>query len=331
MIVEISADGGRTALGEVSPLPGVNREDMEQAYAETARLGSALIGQTVPNAPDLFAGALSRWLEPYCLSPSVRFGVETAVSGLVAGTRGVPMAQLIGDFPRPAVRVNALLAGPYEQVLADAGRFSAQGYTAFKLKVGGRPLAESVSLAGALRERLGPTVVLRLDANRGWDLAQAVVAFKQLAGLAIDYIEEPVRTAAELDALTSGGKMAVPVALDEGLVGVEPDQCRFPSNVGAVVLKPTVLGLDKAVRLARRAAGQGIKSVISSTFESGFGLKVLSHLAVSVNDDDVAAGLGTASWFGADLLPVPLRVESGWLPADRLPEGIGELTGVHPV
>ena len=319
-IVELGTDTGGCALGEISPLPGVNEEDMEQVTGEIARFRSAVMEREIPHDLDGLSGAFEQWLTPFDLAPSVRFGIETAVLGLIAGESSRPLCALISDRPRADIAINALLTGGYEQVLWKAERLREQGYRAFKLKVGKRFLEEDIRLAVAVKEVLGDGTLLRLDANRAWNLDQAIAAANALSGIDIDYIEEPVHTEAMLKELASRPDMTMPLALDETLAGMEPEELSFPPNVGALVLKPTVLGLERTVRLARRAAGQGIKAVISSSFESGFGLQVLSHLAASLNETDIPAGLGTASWFEADLPVNPLTVRRGRLSVIPLPQ-----------
>lgn len=326
-ILALSTDTGHLAFGEISPLPGLNEEDMAQAAGEIAGLSSDLTERELPDDLDLLTGGFERWLRPWDLAPSVRFGLETAIAGLMAQREKIPLCRLISDSPRAEVTVNALLAGDYETVLSQTARLLSQGYGAFKLKVGRRSVEDAVRIVLAVRERIGPAAILRLDANRAWNVDQAMAVIQSLSDVDIDYLEEPVQTDAMLADLLSRPEVRIPLALDESLVRTRPDDISFPPNLGAVVLKPTVLGLEKTVRLARRATRHGVQAVISSSFESGFGLQVLSHLAASVNDTDVPAGLGTGSWLKTDLLVNPPGIQNGRIPVVDLPDSFHELKG----
>ena len=107
--------------------------------------------------------------------------------------------------------------------------------------------------------------------------------------------------------------MVLPCALDESLLELTPDTLPSVSEIKAIVLKPTLLGFEKAMQFARSATGLGMIPVVSSTFESGVGLDALVHMAACVNATDVPVGLDTLDWFEEDLLVEPLRIETGAL------------------
>lgn len=326
-ILELATDTGHCALGEVSPLPGVSEEDTGRVDREVAELKSAVMGSDLPKDLDGFTGGVERWLNRPPLAPSVRFGFETALLGLIAADQGVALSRLISDSPRAEVTVNALLAGPSDVVLSEVSRLLDEGYGTFKLKVGGRSLEETIRLGREVRDRIGPTAVLRLDANRAWTVDETLRVSRSLFPVHIDYIEEPVQTEAMLAELLAHPDSSIPVALDESLWQADPERIPFSPKVEALVLKPTMLGLERTVRLAQRAVRLGRKAVVSSSFESGFGLRVLSHLAASLNHRDVPAGLGTGAWFQRDLLVDPPVVRNGRLPVVDLPHSLEGLKG----
>jgi len=72
----------------------------------------------------------------------------------------------------------------------------------------------------------------------------------------------------------------------------------------------------------RFATMRGIKTVVSSTFESGVGMLMLINLAAALNRGDLAVGLDTLDWFEDDLLASPIAVKSGLIDLDVLPPTI---------
>ncbi len=66
----------------------------------------------------------------------------------------------------------------------------AQGWTHFKLKVGVDP-ADDARPAWVMREEIGPTRTLMLDANQVWDVGQAIDAMRSLTPFDPWWIEEP--------------------------------------------------------------------------------------------------------------------------------------------
>jgi len=72
--------------------------------------------------------------------------------------------------------------------LARAG--VAEGWTHFKIKVGGR-IEDDERRAGLLREEIGPDRLLMMDANQVWDVDEAIAAMKRLGRFDPWWIEEP--------------------------------------------------------------------------------------------------------------------------------------------
>jgi len=119
----------------------------------------------------------------------------------------------------------------------------------------------------------------------------------------VEYVEEPLAEPGRLGELA--GMWGLPVALDESLVGMGPEDLGGHRYVRAVVLKPTLLGgLYRTLRFAEEAKALGIKAVISSSYESGVGTGALVALAAAVGDEPV--GLDTYRRLAEDVIEVPL-------------------------
>ena len=66
----------------------------------------------------------------------------------------------------------------------------AEGWTHFKLKVGGVP-AEDVRRARLVRNKIGSSRKLMMDANQKWDVEEAIVRTRELAAMDPWWMEEP--------------------------------------------------------------------------------------------------------------------------------------------
>lgn len=305
VLVRIESDSGAAGWGDVAPLPGFSRETIDAAELELTAWAERLRGVGCNPRGD----SLESWLgcEPAQLpSAAVRFGLETALASLVRRMEDREGAEL-GGFDG-AVPVNGLLAGHREQVLVDAARLRDAGCRAVKLKVGGRPVVEDVELARVVRDALGDGVALRLDANRSWTLEQAVAFGREIGDSGVEYLEEPLREPEHLREFFDA--TGIPVALDESLLELRPDELEGRREVGAVVLKPTLLGgIASARQWVARAAALNIRPVVSSCFESGVGLLALAELVWVSTRDTVPAGLDTYRWLDADVVEprIPFR------------------------
>jgi L-fuconate dehydratase len=66
----------------------------------------------------------------------------------------------------------------------------AEGWTHFKLKVGGVP-AEDLRRARLVRQKIGPSRKLMMDANQKWDIEEAIARTRELAEMNPWWMEEP--------------------------------------------------------------------------------------------------------------------------------------------
>lgn len=82
------------------------------------------------------------------------------------------------------------LGYPDEKVRRLCREALAQGWTAFKMKVG-QNLEDNVRRARLMREEIGPDRLLMMDANQCWDVGEAILQMKALATFDPWWIEEP--------------------------------------------------------------------------------------------------------------------------------------------
>ncbi len=305
ILVRLDSDSGAAGWGDVAPLRGFSRESIEEAEAELTAWAGRLQGARFdPRGGDF--GPWPRFEPAAAMSPSVRFGLETALASLLRRMEdgaGAELACFDGALP-----VNGLLAGSREQVLADARRLRDEGCRAVKLKVGSRPVAEDVDITAAVRSVIGDGMGLRLDANRRWSLEQAVAFGREIGAVRVEYLEEPLRDPGHLRKLFD--VTGIPVALDESLLELRPEDLEGRPEVGAVVLKPTLLGgIARAREWVVKALALKVRPVVSACFESGVGLLALAGFAWASTRDAVPAGLDTYRWLDADVVRprIPFR------------------------
>jgi O-succinylbenzoate synthase len=207
--------------------------------------------------------------------------------------------------------VPAVAPGQVAEVLA---RFP--GCTTAKVKVAepGQTLAEDVARVNAVRAVV-PTV--RVDANGGWSVPEAVAAAQALtADGALEYLEQPCRTVAELAEVRR--RVAVPVAADESIRKADDPLAVVRAGAADIaVLKVAPLGGIAA--LLDIAAQIDIPVVVSSALDSAVGITAGLAAAAALPRLEYACGLGTGGLFVTDV--ADLQPENGSLPViDVVPD-----------
>ena len=297
-------DDEHTGWGDVAPLPGFSTETLADALADVRRATEVFAGRTP--GPDWADpnGDLHTALDALGLVPSARFGLDLAAFHLAAEVTGRTLAQVMHPDPEVTVPVNALLTGEGD-VPAEAARLVDAGYQTLKLKVGRAALDDEIALVRTLRERF-PDTALRLDANQAWTMDEAVRFAEGIAGVRIEYIEEPLRTPADLPVLWFDTQL--PIALDESLVGTAPDGLQGKGWAAAAVLKPTLVGgVARTLRFAASAKALGIRPVLSGAFESGVAMR--GHVALAAATGAAPAGLDPYNRLAEDVLAPRLPLD----------------------
>jgi len=303
LILKLFDSEGNTGVGEIAPLPGFSRENLDQAQKQIETLLHSLRDsrweslRAIDDIDTLVSTVVQTSITD--AAPSVEFGFVAALWTFLAARNDTPL--FVGSA-KEYVSINGLLTGDNDTVLKRAADLREQGYTCFKLKVGQRTIDDDVRLVRQLREALGDRCDLRLDANRAWGFNDTLSFLKQVALCGIEHIEEPVGSLGLLRELLNCGRPAVPIALDETLVEVGSVlqlEKLVPAldHVSALVIKPTLLGFGRAHQFVRLARERRIPIVISSSFEGPVGISFLAQMAAVANHMDIVAGLGTLDWF----------------------------------
>jgi o-succinylbenzoate synthase len=259
-------------------------------------------------------------------TPAARHGVEQALLDLLAQRRGIPLSQLLASDARAGLQVNALLGAASPEALAEeARRAVAEGYETLKLKVAGRPLPEDVARLSAVRNAVGPTIRLRVDANGGWTEPEARTALEALGRYGLELCEQPValENPEALARLTEHSPC--PLAADEALALPKATQylLNHPGTVGILVLKPMVLGgLLPTLWLAREAARKGMDAYVTSSLDGVIARAGAAHLAAALPSGKYASGLGVGHLFKDEPGKHPFRPVRGRIQLPRAP-GLG--------
>jgi o-succinylbenzoate synthase len=336
--VWLQDDRERWGVGEAAPLAGFGMESWEEAGRVLRHWAGALPGREV-NLPASAAEASPALglADDAPHAPAARHGLECALLDLAAQAAGLPLARWLHSEAAPDVVVNATLGAQSPAAAAAQARaLAAEGYSAFKIKVGVGGDDQDIARVQAVRRALGAGPRLRADANGAWSEAQALAMLRRLAPLGLEYVEQPV-PAADLAALARlAAQSPVPLAADEAVTSPAAAERVLAARAAQVlVLKPMALGgILPALQVARGAFAQQVAVVLTTTLEGAFARAAALHAAAAligmagVGLPLPACGLATGYLLAADLVAQPPQPVRGVL---AVPPGAGLGLGrLHP-
>jgi len=217
---------------------------------------------------------------------------------------------------RDRIPINCTVPAVGPEHAADIVRRS--GCATAKVKVAERNqvLADDLLRVEAVRDALGPSGKVRIDANGAWSVDDARIAINTLDAVGnLEYVEQPCATVEELAELRRG--IDVLIAADESIRHAD-DPLRVARLEAAdiAVLKVQPLGgVHACLEIAEKI---GLPVVVSSAMETSVGLAAGLALAAALPELPYACGLGTTSLLEADVVTSPLVPVDGHLPVGRL-------------
>jgi O-succinylbenzoate synthase len=252
---------------------------------------------------------------------------------------------------RGRIAVNATVpAVPAGEVPSVLARFPGCRTAKVKVAERGQTLADDVARVRAVREAMGPDATVRVDANGGWSVDEAVAALTALAEFDLDYAEQPCAGVDELVRvrahLTGGqgvaGVPSIDVSRDDGVAGshatVTAEPATFgleggPSHRVRIAADESVRKAEDPLAVARAGAADllvikaaplggidralaivaeaGLPAVVSSALDTSIGLAIGAELAARLPQLEHDCGLGTAALLADDVVADPLRPVDG--------------------
>jgi mandelate racemase len=244
---------------------------------------------------------------------------DMGVHDALAREAGVPLYRLLGGRPEPLPTYNSCGLGIMEpaQAAREARELVAEhgGFSHVKLRMGREHAADEIAAYRAVRDAVGPDVVISVDFNQGLTAATALDTCRAIDGLGLAWIEEPVAYDDYDTQARLATKLATPIQIGEnwwswrvGKAAIEMGACDY--------IMPDLLrigGVTGWMRLARVAEARAVP--------------FSSHLSPDYSAH-VLAATPTRHWlefmdWGQDLLVDPLLPVKGFtIPRDTPGAGI---------
>jgi o-succinylbenzoate synthase len=311
-LISITDELGNSAIGEAAPLPGLSLETLSDDEIILNILKSYIndikFGDDFKSTEIILANFHS--------SPSIRFGFEQAIIGLLIKRKDNFIENDFG-LPKSEININAVIGfGELEDILTSIDDKIKSGYKTVKLKIGRDNFEDDYSIVAAVRDKFGNGIKLRLDANSKWNTGNILSYLKRLEGFNIEFIEEPGGDLLSLFDLANDSPISI--GIDESLRS--PDNAFTvieESKIDTIILKPGIFGgFLRTIKLIQLSNELNKKVIISSSFESAIGKSGLVMLA-SLTNHELAHGLSTAEYFEANICNDAFPVKNGIISFDR--------------
>lgn len=266
-------------------------------------------------------------------NPAARAVLDIALHDALGRALGVPVHDLLGGRAQSVIPLewSVSLYDEPERMVADSLRaVEEHGIGVLCLKAGGKGgWRQDVANFEAVRRAVGPGVLIGVDPNTGWSVAETIQALAAMREFDVGYCEQPVerRNLAGLAAIraASGG---VPVMADESLFTVQDAAaiaraaaadvfCIKLYKVGGLLAARRMVAVAEAFDIGINCGGLAVASQLEAAASC--------HFCASVTEGRT---FGAAEFvFGAGVLGEdPLIAEGGFTIRDgavEVPQGPG--------
>ncbi len=210
-------------------------------------------------------------------------GMDVALWDIMGKTLGKPIYILLGGFRS---RMRAYASGGFyqeskglEELVREMVSYIKEGFTAVKMKVGRLSVHEDLERVRAVREAIGESVDLMVDANNAYAPYTAIKVGRELAKYNVYWFEEPVPP----EDIEGGAKVAA--ALDIPVAAGEQEFTRYGFrdlivNKAVDIIQPDVIwsgGLTECKKIVDMASAWFVPCA-PHAFSSAFCLLSNMHL-----------------------------------------------------
>jgi len=212
--VEITLDNGLTGIGAGNPSEYVVGETLEQCLdALQEKNIEFLIGRDIREFNQLTFDVWKRFPE----NPSARAALDIALHDVFTKFLDVPLVKFLGQKIKKLPTSNTIGIKNVEETLKEAEDYIKRGFRVLKVKLG-RDLLEDVERIMKLREKFGPNIVIRIDANQGYTVEQTIQFYGRTYDLDVELIEQPLPAKAISEMKSLPPEVREKVAADESLI-----------------------------------------------------------------------------------------------------------------
>jgi len=278
VLVRVRTDSGLVGIGEACPFPPITGETQATNIAAAKAIRDMLIGKD-PLAVDDALRLIGAIVHS---NPSMVAAFDMALFDILGQAAGLPVYRLLGGAKSTFESDITTGIDTPEAMAAGAKKHADWGYKTLKVKIGLDPDQDFERLR-AVRAAVGDAITIRIDANQGYTVPQAIYALKKIDKLRIQLCEQPV-LASDLAGLKQvRSESPIPIMADEScflpadaLRLVRAEACDF---MNIKIMKAG--GILNAVRIAHIADAANMRCMVGCMLETRIALTAAAHVVAS--------------------------------------------------
>ncbi len=318
VLVKITTAEGLTGFGECSPYMPINGESQDTCFIVGQYFAKALKGKDPLQVEECIA-IMDKIIYG---NSSIKSAFDMAFYDIASQHAGMPLYQFIGGANTKTIITDYTVSiGDPQKMAVDALKIKSQGYPAIKVKLGKNGKTD-VERIRAIREAVGNDIPVRIDANQGWGVEEAIQTLKALSVFDVQHCEEPIPRWAFMELPRVKNESPIPIMADE-CCGDEHDAERLIQLKACDYMNIKLGksgGIFKALKMARMAEKAHVHLQVGAMLESRLGMTAFAHYALC-SPNIVHFDFDTALMFREDPVTGGIIYEKNGVV--KVPEAVG--------
>jgi L-alanine-DL-glutamate epimerase-like enolase superfamily enzyme len=253
---------------------------------------------------------------------SIKSAFDMALHDIIGQSKGVPLYKLYGGKNNKELLTDYTVSLDIpEKMAADAIRIRNAGYPAIKVKLG-QSRKKDVERIKMIRDAVGFDIPLRIDANQGWKVKEAIETLNALDPYNIEHCEEPIARWNYMRMRKVKKSSPIPIMADESCGDVH-DAERLIKLKACDMINIKVGkagGLLNAFEIVKLADKADMQMQVGAFMESRLGMTASAHLALC-SDNIIYCDFDTPLMFSEDIVSGGMTYhENGVM---KVPDGPG--------
>lgn len=213
LFVYIEAENGIYGLGAGSPAPKITGEKIEDSIKLlNEKLEELLVGKDFREIHSL----LRTFNETFSKGPAACAATDIALHDLFTKHIGVPLVNYLGRSHQSLPTSITIGIKSVEASIAEADEYVGRGFKILKLKTG-KSLDEDIERSLKIREHVGPSIKIRIDANQGYTPKELETFVEKTRHMNYEFLEQPLKGADYSDMLNVPEEIREACTADESL------------------------------------------------------------------------------------------------------------------
>ncbi len=279
MVIAVETENGMIGFGEAHPTGPITGESLGSVRGA---INEFILPKLQGLRIDSLEAILNTLDDSIVGNTSAKAAVEMAIFDLFGKHYGIALYRLLGGFRNQVVTDITISVNSPDEMANDARSAVDKGFKILKVKVGLNPELD-IERIKAVRSAAGKDVLLRLDANQGWSVRDAVRIMSVLESIddGIELVEQPVVAHDFYGLKEVKEKIDTPVLADEAVfspLDAEKIITRHAADYLNIKLMKTG-GLRAAMQICALAEMHNVECFMGCMMESKIGITAAAHLA----------------------------------------------------